>query len=134
MPGRGWRVLAAAVGFVATLIAAPATGLGAQTTGDCVAAASWPAARADLAAAAVTAVNAHRVSLGLAPLAPSAALTSSAEWKARHMAAYGYMAHDDPAPPLARSLWERIAACGYGGPAGENVARWYPTGAAAVAA
>ena len=50
------------------------------------------------------------------------------------MAAYNYMAHDDPAPPVARSFFDRVAACGYRGGAGENIARWYPTVAAVVQA
>ena len=46
------------------------------------------------------------------------------------MAYYGYLAHDDPAPPVARSWADRLEACGhpvyqYGG--GENIASGYPT-------
>jgi hypothetical protein len=51
------------------------------------------------------------------------------------MATYGYMAHDDPAPPVARSAGQRIADCGYHGSGwGENIAAGYPTAASVVAA
>jgi hypothetical protein len=50
------------------------------------------------------------------------------------MATYRYMAHDDPAPPVARSAGERIAACGYSGGWGENIAEGYPTPSSVVAA
>ena len=75
----------------------------------------------------LAAINAHRATRSLPPLRLSAGLTASATWKARHMAAYNYMAHDDPAPPVARSFFDRVAACGYRGGAGENIARWYPS-------
>ena len=68
---------------------------------------SWPADRADLAAQVVTLVNAHRAQLGLVPLVVSPTLTAAAEWKARNMAAYGYLDHDDPAPD-ARTANERV--------------------------
>src|ERR671935_2164903 len=115
---------------VAALAVAPAP---AVAVGDCTPDAAWPAARPDLAAQVVALVNAHREQLGLAPLAVSPTLTAAATWKARHMAAYHYMAHDDPAPPVARTTAERIAACGY--PAanwGENIAYGYPTAQAVV--
>ena len=42
------------------------------------------------------------------------------------MAMYRYMAHDDPAPPVARSIADRITACGYAGAGwGENIAYGY---------
>jgi hypothetical protein len=43
------------------------------------------------------------------------------------MARYGYLAHPDPAPPVARSTAERMAACGVTGGWGENIAAGYPT-------
>jgi len=132
---------ASPVRFLAALLLAGAGPLAVRAvadagaaTGDCASSAAWPAAHPGVAAAALSAVNAHRVARGLAPLAVSESLTASATWKARHMAAYNYMAHDDPAPPVARSLFDRAAACGYGGPVGENIARWYPTAAAVVQA
>ena len=53
-----------------------------------------------------------------------ASLSDSAVWKARHMAAYGYFAHNDPAPPIARDPFTRMLNCGYaaGGALGENIA------------
>lgn len=97
--------------------------------------ADWPAARADLAAAVVVLVNQHRAALGLAPLATSPTLTASATWKARHLARYGYFTHEDPAPPVARTVPERIAACGYLSPyVGENIAEGQPTPAAVMTA
>ena len=49
------------------------------------------------------------------------------------MAAYGYMDHDDPAPPVARTAGERIAACGYpSGTWGENIAEGYTSAQAVV--
>ena len=121
---------AAAVSLATAPAPAPATAL----VGDCTPGASWAAARTDLASAVIKLVNAHRASLGLRTLAVSPALTRSAVWKARHMATYRYMAHDDPAPPAARSAGERIAACGYSGGWGENIAEGYPTPSSVVAA
>ena len=42
-----------------------------------------------------------------------ATLSDAATWKARHMAQYGYFAHDDPAPPVARSAYQRALHCGF---------------------
>ena len=126
---------------LAALAAAAATALGTAPSpapattlvGDCVPGASWSAARTGLANQVIKLVNAHRASLGLRTLAVSPALTRSAVWKARHMATYRYMAHDDPAPPVARSVGERLAACGYGAGWGENIAEGYPTAASVLA-
>ncbi|HEX7301253.1 MAG TPA: CAP domain-containing protein [Solirubrobacteraceae bacterium] len=99
----------------------------ATAAGDCTPAATWPAARTDLAAQVLDLVNAHRAHLGLQPLAVSPTLTAAATWKARNMAAFGYMSHDDPAP-VARSPEERLAACGYARASwGENIATGYQT-------
>jgi uncharacterized protein YkwD len=118
----------AALLSVAAVAGTPAA---ATAAGDCVPAPSWPADRADLAAQVVTLVNAHRTQLGLVPLVVSPTLTAAAEWKARNMAAYGYLDHDDPAP-TARTADERVAACGYSAPSwGENIATGY-AGAQAV--
>ncbi|HEY7623261.1 MAG TPA: CAP domain-containing protein [Solirubrobacteraceae bacterium] len=114
----------------AAVAAAPAT---AMAVGDCLPAVAWPGDRDDLATQVVGLINAHRAQLGLPALAVSPTLTAAATWKARHMAAYGYMTHDDPAPPVARTAGERIAACGY--PAatwGENIAEGYKTAQAVV--
>ena len=106
----------------------------ATAAGNCLPAANWPADRADLAAQVITLVNAHRSQLGLVPLVVSPTLTAAAEWKARNMAAYYYLDHDDPAPD-ARTADERVLACGY--PAtqwGENIGTGYPTAEAVVGA
>jgi uncharacterized protein YkwD len=81
--------------------------------------------------------NAHRAQYGLGPLSLAGPLSDIAVWKALHMARYGYMTHDDPAPPVARTSAERFEACGYPITAaswGENIAFGYPTAAAVVAA
>ena len=121
----------AALFSVAAVAGSPAA---ATAAGDCVPAPSWPADRADLAAQVVTLVNAHRAQLGLVPLAVSPTLTATAEWKARDMAAYGYLDHDDPAP-VARTADERLAACGYSATSwGENIATGYASAQAVVGA
>jgi uncharacterized protein YkwD len=122
-------LLTAALLCAAALAVSPAT---ASAVGDCTPVATWPAARADLATQVVDLINAHRAQLGLAALVVSPTLTAAATWKARHMSAYGYMDHDDRAPPVARTAGQRIAACGYpSGTWGENIAEGY-TGAQAV--
>ena len=121
--------LLAALLSAATIAASPAVASGA---GDCTPSATWPAGRTDLAAQVVALVNAHRVQLGLEPLVLSPTLGAAATWKARNMAAYGYMDHNDPAPD-ARTAAERVAACGY--PLvewGENIATGYATAQAVV--
>jgi uncharacterized protein YkwD len=108
---------------------------GAAGRGGCAAGPDWPAAKPALAAAVLDLVNAHRRTLGLGPLRISATLTAAAVWKARHMARYHYMSHDDPAPPVARSPFDRIRACGYSGAAmGENIAEGFPTPASVMQA
>ncbi len=126
--------LAALAAAAAALAAAPSPAPATTVVGGCTPGASWAAERDNLASAVIRLVNAHRASLGLRTLAVSPALTRSAVWKARHMATYRYMAHDDPAPPVARTVGERIAACGYSGGWGENVAEGFPTAASVVAA
>ena len=79
-------------------------------------------------------VNQHRAMLGLRTLKVSPSLSASAVWKARHMATYAYMGHDDPAPPVARTAGDRIVACGYGGGWGENIAAGFTTPTAVLAA
>jgi uncharacterized protein YkwD len=124
--------LLAALLSAATIAAAPAAAAG---VGDCVPGATWPAARADLAAQVVALVNAHRAQLGLTALVVSPTLDAAATWKARNMAAGQYMDHDDPGPPLARTADERLAACGYPQAEwGENLASGYATAQAVVTA
>ena len=51
------------------------------------------------------------------------------------MARFRYLAHSDPAPPVARSLPLRLAACGFSGVRGsENLAYGFRTPEQAVAA
>jgi uncharacterized protein YkwD len=120
--------------LAALLSAAAVAGTPAAATaaGNCVPSPSWPADQADLAAQVITLVNAHRAQLGLVPLVVSPTLTAAAEWKARNMAAYGYLNHDDPAPD-SRTADERVLACGY--PAtqwGENIGTGYANAQAVV--
>ena len=101
--------------------------------GDCAPDAAWPSARPDLAAQVVDLINTHRAQMGLRPLSVSPILTSVATWKARHMAAYSYMTHDDPGPPAPRTASDRMAACGYPSATwGENIAMGYATPQAVV--
>ena len=79
--------------------------------------------RLDWASDVLALTNAHRLTLGLAPLAPSATLNKAAEWKAAHMAGLGYFSHDDP----DRAWDQRIRDCGYTYGAGENIAYGYRT-------
>ncbi len=129
------RTLAIAGVAAAAIAFAPAAGNLAQPTaavaagvGDCNPDGAWPANRQDFADQVVALVNQHRASLGLVQLKVSPTLTGAAVWKARHMAYYGYMAHDDPAPPVARTWFQRVQACGYAGfGAGENIAYGFTT-------
>lgn len=126
-PSRTLVVLALAAALAGGTLGAVTRGVGAATAaGDCTPGA-WPAQRDDLATQTIQLVNAHRASLGLRQLVVVPALQASAVWKARHMAQYAYMAHSDPAPPVARTTGERMAACGYTSSWGENIAYGYPT-------
>jgi uncharacterized protein YkwD len=111
------------------VIGARAAAPAGSASGDCTPSPSWGTlASADVEAEVVQLVNAHRAALGLRPLVQAKALAASAEWKSMNMAGYGYMEHDDPAP-VARTLTERFAACGYptsSGGWGENIAYGYP--------
>jgi uncharacterized protein YkwD len=133
------RVLVAAAIAVAVLAAAmPAMrdsrALGA--TAACTSDSSWPAANASFAQQVVDLVNAHRAALGLVTLSTDPALTDSAVWKARHMAQYLYFTHEDPAPPVARDPFARMAQCGYTQNAamGENIALGQTSPAAVMTA
>jgi uncharacterized protein YkwD len=122
--------------LVALLSAAvSATPAAAAAVGDCTPVASWPADRADLAAQVVVLVNAHRAQLGLTALVVSPTLDAAATWKARNMAAYGYMDHADQGQLQARTPDQRLAACGYPQAEwGEDLASGYATAQAVVAA
>ena len=106
----------------------------AALVGDCTPGATFRPANAAFATEVIRLVNQHRAALGLRALKVSPTLTASAVWKARHMATYGYMGHDDPAPPTARTAADRLAACGYRGSWGENLAAGFSTPSAAIAA
>ncbi len=112
----------------------PKTGAAALQTGDCSPASSWPADNGGLDSQVMSLINQHRASLGLGQLATSSALTASAVWKARQMAAYGVGAfsHNDIAPPVSRTVWDRISTCGYPYSAGENIAEGYQDAASVV--
>ena len=104
----------------------------AAGVGDCTPGAGWGTLRSDLETQVIGLVNQHRAGLGLGGLAQSGTLTAAARWKALHMAFYGYMSHEDPAPPIARSVGNRLAACGYSASGwGENIAQGH-TSAASV--
>lgn len=123
---RAPALLAPLAALCAALLLVSGTQAAAVAAGDCAPRTTWPQSQPQLAAEVVQLVNAHRASRGLAPLAVSTNLTRSADWKARHMAAYRYLAHNDPAPPVARTVGQRLAACGYGGGTwGENIAYGY---------
>jgi uncharacterized protein YkwD len=79
-------------------------------------------------------VNTHRVRIGRRPLRGSTALNRSATWKARHMARYLYFGHEDPAPPVARGVPQRLAACGFERSGSENLAYGYRTALSVVRA
>jgi hypothetical protein len=67
----------------------------------------------------------------------STTLTNASIWKARHMAKYLYLAHSDPAPPVARSTSDRLLACGYPSTTsgwGENIAYGYGSAEAVMQA
>jgi uncharacterized protein YkwD len=120
--------LVAAIAAAAALVA-PA----GRAAGDCSPASDWPSANSGYAAEVVALVNDHRSSLGLGSLQVPSSLAAAAVWKARHMAEYAYMQHDDPAPPVARSVGSRLSACGYGGGTwGENIAYGYSSPQAVV--
>jgi uncharacterized protein YkwD len=131
---RTLKVLLLPAALGACLLGASAAG-GKTQAGDCTPGADWGQARQSLAPAVLTLVNQHRATLGLAALRSSPTLTAAAVWKARHMAKYGYFGHDDPAPPVARSAFARISACGYHGQqAGENIAAGFRTPASVMQA
>ncbi len=96
--------------------------------GNCTPGSDWGTLRQDLAVRVVELVNQHRAARGLSQLTVTTPLTNAAIWKSRHMARYVYMAHADPAPPVARSVGDRLLACGYPASSagwGENIAYGY---------
>src|SRR3954464_5232292 len=97
--------------------------------GDCTPGSNWGTLNASYADQVLTLVNQHRTAMGLNALSSNSVLTAAAQWKALHMAYYGYMQHDDPAPPVARTWFDRVVACGYSGYGStrENIAYGYQT-------
>jgi uncharacterized protein YkwD len=126
-------ILGIAVAVVLSGRVAPTAG---GAVGDCTPSPSWGTVDASLEAQVVQLVDAHRTAMGLGSLTVSKSLTASAEWKSLHMAAYNYLAHDDPAPPVSRTVAQRLDACGYPSAAGwgENIAHSYPDAASVMAA
>ena len=129
------RALAALTVVGALVVTAPTGVPGAPqaadaVVGNCTPGSDWGTPRADYAARVVDLVNQHRASKGLSQLTVSTTLTNASIWKSRHMARYLYMAHNDPAPPVARTTSDRLAACGYPSTTsgwGENIAYGYAT-------
>jgi uncharacterized protein YkwD len=102
----------------------------AAIVGDCTPGSDWGTLNQAYADQVLALVNQHRTGMGLTALVVSPTLTKSANWKSLHMAGYRYMAHDDPAPPVARTTGDRLQTCGY--PVGsvgwgENIAYGYTT-------
>ena len=101
---------------VVVVIASPGSATGADTRsalGDCVPGAGWGTLQPGLASNLLTLINEHRASVGRPALKISPTLTASANWKSMHMAYYLYFGSADPAPPVDRSVSDRLAACGY---------------------
>lgn len=122
--------LAAVVGatFAAVPTGVPGSPAAAQAVvGDCIPGSDWGTPRQDLTARVIELVNLHRASLGLTQLIVTTPVSNAAIWKARHMAKYLYMTHDDPAPPVARTTAQRLEACGITSGWGENIAYGYAT-------
>ena len=126
----GWRWTAAALLALLVLSTAVAQAHAARrgVVGDCTPGSDWGTLDQAAADQVLALVNQHRTALGLTALVVSPTLTKSANWKSLHMANYRYMAHDDPAPPVARTTGDRLQTCGY--PIGsvgwgENIASGY---------
>src|SRR3954470_16224223 len=135
------RAIAGAIAIVVLSIAGTGAAVVAHpagaVVGDCTPGSDWGTPRADLASSVVDLINSHRTGMGLVALKVSPTLANAAVWKARHMARYAYMAHDDPAPPVARTVPDRLEACGYPSRTtgwGENIAYGYTTPSSVVQA
>jgi uncharacterized protein YkwD len=123
---------------IAAGLAASGWAVSARTAaGDCTPVSSWGTQEpAQVEADLVQLVNAHRAALGLGQLTVAPSLTASAEWKSMNMAGYDYMEHDDPSP-VARTVSDRLTACGYPSGAagwGENIAYGFPDAKSVMAA
>jgi uncharacterized protein YkwD len=124
--------------FLSCLVAAATSPApAAAVVGNCTPGSDWGTSRPDLASQVVTQINSHRTSIGRVALNVSPTLTNAAVWKALHMARYAYMTHDDPAPPIARTVPDRLEACGYPSRTtgwGENIAYGYSSPSSVVQA
>jgi uncharacterized protein YkwD len=89
--------------------------------GLCKPGADWGRPDPQAAASFAATYNAQRAQQGMPPLNSDPALTAAAMWKSMHMARYDYLDHDDPAPPEARSVFQRGIDCGYGSYIAENL-------------
>src|SRR4051794_12907973 len=134
----GWRracvCLSAAVAAVC-FAAAQTTTAYAGSPPSCTPAAAWGIPRQELVRDVLARLNADREKRALPLLRPSPSLTRAALWKSLHMAGHAYLAHADPAP-IARSVGQRLAACGYPSRLsgwGENIAAGYRSPSAVVA-
>jgi uncharacterized protein YkwD len=126
---RSFAIAVVALLAAVAAVAAPP----AQAVTNCTPSSSWGSNRADLASQVVSLINQYRAGMGLSQLAISSPLTASSEWKSLHMAGYGYFGHDDPAPPVSRSAYQRATDCGYVGSWwGENIAGGYTTAQSVV--
>lgn len=108
------------------------SGTGRAADAGCTRDPSWATMAPALAQEVLLLTNAHRQSIGLGELSPSATLTKAAEWKSAHMAFLGYMEHDDP--DTGRDWFDRLNDCGYHHGAGENIAYGYKSPASVVQA
>lgn len=110
-------------------------GAAGAVVGTCTPQASWGTLDRGYASQVLALVNERRRAIGRLPLALSPSLTASAEWKSLHMAGYGYFSHNDPAPPVARGVGDRLLACGYPATSAgwaENIAYGYPSPASVM--
>ena len=116
MGGKLVKAAIVAASFAAVLSAGPATAAPVRaTTGDCSPVASWGTLQPDLASAALTLINQHRTSMGLAALNVSPSLTAAANWKSLHMAGTNYFDHYDinyPTAGVYRDPFDRMRTCG----------------------
>jgi len=124
------RLIAVLVTLSAAIALAVAASGPSAAVGDCTPQQSWGSLDRTFAQQVLDLVNQHRAGRGLGQLSSSPSLTAAAEWKSLHMAGYGYFAHNDPAPPVARGVGDRLVACGYPSNAGwgENIAYGYTSG------
>jgi len=81
--------------------------------GRCTPAADWGSLDRTAAERVVFLTNDHRARLGLRPLLVEPTLSASAVWKSLHMGRFSYFDHEDPAPPIARTVFDRVLDCGY---------------------